>query len=64
MSALDAVRKEIKQQILQDYLAGMDIKDITVKYGFKHVRTCYHHLQPLTPQQKIQHTIFVALLTY
>lgn len=35
----------------------MDIKDITAKYGFKHVRTCYHHLHPLTPQQKIQHMI-------
>lgn len=57
MSALDLVRKEIKEQILQDYLSGMDIKDITAKYGFKHVRTCYHHLAPLTPEQKIQHMI-------
>ncbi len=57
MSALDQVRKEIKEQILIDYLSGMDIKAITAKYGFKHIRTAYHHLAPLAPEQKIQHMI-------
>lgn len=57
MSALSEIRKEIKRQILTDYLSGMNIKAIATKYGFKHVRTCYHHLYPLTPEQKVKHMI-------
>lgn len=56
-SSLNEIRKGIKQAILTDYLSGIDMEDIARKYGFKYIRTCYHHLQPLTKEQKIQRMI-------
>lgn len=56
-SSLQTIQKEVKQNIFNDYISGMDIKDIKDKYGFKHIRTCYYHLQPLTPESKMLHML-------
>jgi hypothetical protein len=57
MSQLQNIQKELKQNIFKDYISGMDIKDIAIKYGFKHIRTCYYHLNPLKPEHKIEHML-------
>lgn len=57
MSELGQIQKDIKQHIYEDYIAGMDVKDIAAKYGFKHTRTCYYHLNPLSHESKLQHML-------
>lgn len=57
MSELQSIRKQIKDQIRADYLGGMDMKDITSKYGFQHARACYYHLSPLSEQDKLTRAI-------
>lgn len=56
-SSLQAIQKEVKQSILTDYLSGMEIEEIKKKYGFKHIRTCYYHLQPLSSESKMLHML-------
>lgn len=55
MSSLQSIQKEFKQNILKDYLLGMDMQEIATKYGFKNIRTCYYHIEPLTQKQKLEH---------
>lgn len=55
MSSIADLSSEIKSNILKDYLDGFEVKDIAKKYGYKHLRTCYYHLQPLTREQRLQH---------
>ena len=40
-----------------DYISGMDMKDIAKKYRFKYARTCYYHLGKLTDENKTQHLL-------
>ena len=53
-TALNNIRLEMKEAILADYLSGIEMKEIAKKYGLKHVRTCYHHISPLTQEQKLE----------
>jgi transposase-like protein len=55
MSSFSAISKEIKEQMLQDYLDGIEVAEIATKYSFKWPRTVYHHLKPLTKEQKRIH---------
>ena len=56
-SPLQRIGKEVKQAIFNDYISGMDVKTIQKKYGFKHLRTCYYHLPPLTREFKMLHML-------
>ena len=38
------------------YMTGLPITEIAKTLGGVSVRTAYHHLQPLTPQDKAEHT--------
>lgn len=55
MSSFSKISHELKFNILQDYLSGMDVKDIATKYEFKHARTVYFHLKPLSLESKVTH---------
>lgn len=55
MSSFQSVSRELKEQILKDYLAGMNVKDIAKKYDFKYPRTVYFHLKPLSKEHKLEH---------
>lgn len=55
MSAFSRIAQEVKEQIKADYLSGMDAPELATKYGFKHARTVYFHLSPLTPLDKATH---------
>lgn len=55
MSALRTIQKEIKQQIFNDYLDGIEIEAIRAKYGLKYGRSVYFHFPPLTRQHKLTH---------
>lgn len=55
MNSLQKISKEIKEQILRDYLLGMDTKELIKKYKFKNRRNIYYHLEPLTQEEKLLH---------
>jgi transposase-like protein len=55
MSSIQKITREIKKQILKDYLSGLEVKSIAKKYGFKYPRTIYFHLQPLSIEDKLLH---------
>jgi hypothetical protein len=59
-SSLQGVQKELKQQIFNDYISGMDMEDIKNKYGFKYVRTCYYHIEPISEENKLKRMIAKA----
>jgi len=45
----------IKESILQDYLSGLEVKDIAKKYKFKYPRNVYFRLHPLSPETAHTH---------
>lgn len=55
MNALRKIAQEVKENILKDYLSGMKVHDIAKKYGFRHDRTVYFHLKPLSKEDKAMH---------
>ena len=55
MNSVQKITQEIKENILKDYLSGLEVKEITKKYKFKYPRTVYFHLQPLSPEDKLMH---------
>lgn len=54
-SGLQEIQKELKKQIFNDYLSGMEIEEIRAKFGFKYARTVYYHFPPLTKKDKLTH---------
>lgn len=55
MSSLSQISRELKENIHKDYVSGMEISLIADKYGFKHARTVYFHLAPLSKTDKLAH---------
>ena len=55
MNSIQQIAKELKEQMLRDYLSGMGTKEMMQKYGFKHRRTIYYHLASLSNAEKILH---------
>lgn len=50
------IAPEKKSMFRTLYLSGLPISEIGKTLGGISVRTTYHHLQPLTPEDKAEHT--------
>lgn len=55
MSAFASIKQELKHHMKEDYLSGITVPEIAIKYGFKYGRAVYFKLQPLTPLDKATH---------
>lgn len=45
-----------KEEMKKDYLSGMPLDEITAKYGLKDRSSIYYYINPLTPEEKAEHT--------
>lgn len=54
MSKISEFSEKIKFEIKQMYLSGMPTTHVAERFGVNR-RTIYHHLKPLTPEDKVQH---------
>lgn len=54
MSKISDFSEKIKFEIRQMYLSGIPTTQVAERFGVNR-RTIYHHLKPLTPEEKVQH---------
>ena len=55
MTRLRDYSDKVKYDMKQDYLTGMELQEIAVKYGLKDRSSIYYYIKPVTPEEKAEH---------